>query len=121
MSETKRKTRDTILTKLPDGSADSVLEVLNNLRNEYGEGFSEVFRTITADNGSEFARLHEIESLSVTQVYFTHPYSAFERGTNQRHNGLVLCLSLKVVPSMITVTAILSGLKIGATRCLGNF
>lgn len=89
LSMTERKTRNTVLTKLPDGSADSVMKALDKLRDEYGDRFCKVFRTITADNGSEFARLTEIEAPNGTQIYFTHPYSAFERGTNERHNGLV--------------------------------
>ena len=38
---------------------------------------SSVFKTITADSGSEFAELSLSEN-GETKVYFTHPYSAFE-------------------------------------------
>ena len=31
----------------------------------------------------------QLEDATVTKVYFTHPYSAFERGTNERYNGLL--------------------------------
>jgi IS30 family transposase len=48
-----------------------------------------VFKTITSDNWSEFSELPELESKTSTKVYFTHPYSSFERGTNERHNGLI--------------------------------
>ncbi|MDK0957070.1 IS30 family transposase, partial [Clostridium perfringens] len=51
--------------------------------------FSEVFKSITADNGSEFADLSEFELKTKTKVYFTHPYSSFEKGINERHNGLI--------------------------------
>ena len=39
---------------------------------EYSEHFSEVFKTIPTDNGSEFARLSELEELTDTLVYFAH-------------------------------------------------
>lgn len=48
-----------------------------------------MFKTITSDNGSEFAELASIEADTGTRVYFTHPYSSFERVTNERHNGLI--------------------------------
>ncbi|EKX94026.1 IS30 family transposase, partial [Peptostreptococcus anaerobius] len=46
-----------------------------------------LFYTITSDNGSEFSGLSDIESLVST--YFCHPYSSFERGSNERHNGIL--------------------------------
>ena len=60
-------------------------------RNLFGEQFSQVFKSITSDNGSEFADLSTIESETEanTKIYFTHPYSSFEKGTNERHNGLI--------------------------------
>ena len=64
-------------------------EQLNRIRNIYGKQFSEVFKSITGDNGSEFADLSTLESETGTKVYFTHPYCSFEKGTNERHNGLI--------------------------------
>ncbi|VYU37435.1 Uncharacterised protein [Clostridium paraputrificum] len=56
-----------------------------------GEQFSQVFKSITSDNGSEFADLSTIESETEanTKIYFTHPYSFFEKVTNEHHNGLI--------------------------------
>jgi IS30 family transposase len=48
-----------------------------------------VVRTITVDNGKEFAA-HKVLSKNLkAQVYFAHPYSAFERGANENINGLI--------------------------------
>lgn len=65
------------------------MNAFSRLRSLFGEQFSQVFKTITGDNGSEFADLFTIESETDTKVYFTHPYSSFEKGTNERHNGLI--------------------------------
>jgi len=81
--------RNFLIRKLPDGTADSVFQALENLLVEYGDRFSRVFKTITGDNGSEFSHLSELEHSTATKVYFTHPYSSFEKGTNERHNGLI--------------------------------
>ena len=45
------------------------------LREEYGEKFSNLFKSITADNGTEFSKLINLEKYGVL-VYFTHPYSS---------------------------------------------
>jgi len=58
-------------------------------REECGDRFSSVFKTITSDNGSEFTNLSDLEQVTATNIYFTHPYSSFKRGTNERHNGLI--------------------------------
>ena len=46
------------------------------------------FKSITSDNGSEFSRLIELESRNM-KVYFAHPYSSYECGTNKNINGLI--------------------------------
>lgn len=83
---TERKTHKEIIRKLPEKSASSVLEALNKLALEAGELFPQVFKSITADNGSEFA---ELSSFVYSDVYFAHPYSSYERGTNEHNNGLI--------------------------------
>ena len=57
------------------------------LRNLYGERFGRVFRSITSDNGSEFASLPQL--LPTIPVYYAHPYSAYERGLNEKQNSLI--------------------------------
>lgn len=50
----------------------------------------EYFKTLTTDNGSEFSTLSQIENdVSHVKVYYTHAYSAWEKGSNERHNGLL--------------------------------
>jgi IS30 family transposase len=85
----ERKTRKFIVRKIADKSASAVMAEIDKLREECGERFSAVFKTITGDNGSEFANLSDIENETDTTIYFTHPYSSFEKGTNERHNGLI--------------------------------
>lgn len=85
----ERQTRNAIIRKISSKTAEAVIDELHAIRNIFGSNFSQVFKTITGDNGSEFANLASLESTTATQVYFTHPYSSFEKGTNERHNGLI--------------------------------
>ncbi|MGE9994998.1 IS30 family transposase, partial [Peptoniphilaceae bacterium SGI.137] len=59
------------------------------IRSQYGEHWDDIFKTITTDNGSEFSLLSDLEELSKTLVYFTHPYTSCEKGSVERHNGLI--------------------------------
>jgi transposase, IS30 family len=85
----ERKTRESIVRKITAKTADAVMDEIKNIRAIFGDKFSEVFKTITTDNGSEFADLACLEESTNTKVYFTHPYSSYEKGTNERHNGLI--------------------------------
>lgn len=85
----ERKTRDLFVVRLPDKSADSVISVFERVKKELGDKFGKVFRTITTDNGSEFARLPEPENASEVKIYFAHPYTSCEKGTIENHNGLI--------------------------------
>jgi IS30 family transposase len=85
----ERQTRNAIVRQIASKTADAVMNELSNIRRIYGNQFSQVFKTITGDNGSEFANLSTLEDDTDTNVYFTHPYSSFEKGTNERHNGLI--------------------------------
>ena len=46
-------------------------------------------RTITNDNGPEFARHEKTAKALKAKVYFNHPYSSWQRGTNENTNGLI--------------------------------
>ena len=46
-------------------------------------------KTITSDNGSEFADHQQIAKSLKVKYYFAHPYSSWERGSNENTNGLV--------------------------------
>lgn len=85
---TERQTRFEIIRAIDAKDADSVTYAINQLIQEYGADFSLIFRSITADNGSEFAQLSETLK-GLTDVYFTHPYTSCERGTNENHNPMI--------------------------------
>ena len=48
-----------------------------------------LFQTVTFDNGREFAWHEKIAAVLGGEVYFAHPYSSWERGTNENTNGLI--------------------------------
>ena len=54
---------------------------------EYGQHFPQVFKTITVDNGNEFAGFAQTEAWG-SKVFLAHPYTSWERAQNERHNGL---------------------------------
>lgn len=84
----ERMTRNAIWLKVRDHSAGAVTEAVQKLKLEFGEHFSDVFKSITADNGSEFADL-SAQKTGTTEVYFTHPFSSWEKGTNECHNRML--------------------------------
>lgn len=43
--------------------------------------------SITADNGTEFSRLAAV--FDPKHIYYAHPYSSWERGSNENHNRLI--------------------------------
>lgn len=47
------------------------------------------FKTITADNGTEFHQYPKIETATNTRFYFARPYHSWERGSNENVNGLI--------------------------------
>lgn len=55
LSLLEKKTENYIAIWIPGKDADSVLNAMQSLRGEFGDKFSQVFKTITVDNGSEFS------------------------------------------------------------------
>jgi transposase, IS30 family len=56
---------------------------------ELVQAHPDLFKTITADNGSEFHGFEEVERLTGVPIYFATPYHSWERGTNENTNGLI--------------------------------
>ena len=88
----ERLTRKEIIFKMENQKSESVIRCLNVLEREYGKSFKKIFKSITVDNGSEFANYKGLErsifgrETKRTTVYYCHPYSSYERGTNERLN-----------------------------------
>jgi len=93
---TERVSRNEIIRKLPDRKQESVIHALDVMERQMGRiKFRKKFKTITVDNGSEFLNSSEMERSCLskkklrTRVYYAHPYSAYERGTNENMNRMI--------------------------------
>ena len=93
---TERKTRWEIIIMIPNRKAETIVKALDALERRYGAvNFRKIFRSITVDNGSEFAMADGIERSAInktlprTKVYFCHPYSSWERGSNENQNLMI--------------------------------
>ena len=91
---TERKTREEIITLLYEHTMEQVVKALDSLEEKWGSLFSQIFKTITVDNGSEFSNCAGMEKSALgdgsrTKVYYCHPYSSYERGTNENQNRLI--------------------------------
>ena len=83
----ERVTRKRHIVKIPSRTAAAVREGMEKVAAIYGDRFRDVFKSVTSDNGSEFARLSE--ALPGISVYYADPYSSYQRGTNEKQNSLV--------------------------------
>lgn len=85
LSLVERVSGYTILGKLLDRSAQTTTGRAIELIRNHGAPF----KTITADNGTEFHDYENIEQATGVQIYFATPYHSWERGTNENTNGLI--------------------------------
>ncbi len=91
----ERMGREEIIMKIRNKKSSTVVRALNRLEKRYGsKGFREKFKTITCDNGVEFLDVKGIEKSIYTKqprttVYYCHPYSSYERGTNENINRMI--------------------------------
>lgn len=92
----ERKTRHELVLKTKDRTSESILKALNRLEKKLGApAFREIFKTITCDNGVEFSDSESIEKSCInktmkrTELYYCHPYSSWERGTNENINRMI--------------------------------
>lgn len=92
----ERVTRQELVFKINSKAQPEVIRVLNRLERKLGRpGFAETFKTITTDNGCEFLNFEGVEqslfrkNKKRTKMYFAHPYSSWERGTNENINKMI--------------------------------
>lgn len=89
----ERKTRFQLTIKMKDRKANTVVKAIKKLKNKYPElkeyKINEIFKSITFDNGVEFSNWIAIEKYLKTTIYFAHPYSSCERGSNENGNKLL--------------------------------
>ena len=70
-----------VKTRHAEGVATAVIAALKPLKS--------LVRTITFDNGLEFAQHERISAATDAKIYFADPYSSWQRGTNENWNGLL--------------------------------
>ena len=81
----ERTSRFALAAALPRRTSSAVAEVVIDLLRAHKERC----KTITFDNGKEFAEHEFIGQCLGAQVYFAHPYCSWERGCNENTNGLL--------------------------------
>jgi IS30 family transposase len=80
-----RKSKFSLFTLVVDKTKDSVTKAIETSLIPY----KKKSKTITYDNGKEFAGHQEIASKLGVNCYFAKPYHSWERGLNEHTNGLL--------------------------------
>jgi len=82
----ERKTRFTLILKLKSKKSEEVANMFSEKLNQLNTVFK---KSMTYDNGIEMAKHQKITENTGIKIYFAHPYSSWERGTNENTNGLI--------------------------------
>lgn len=85
VSLTERKSRYTLIRKVKRKTAEAVSKTIIHLLRP----LSGRVKTLTSDNGKEFAEHKAIANALNAKFYFAHPYASWERGLNENTNGLI--------------------------------
>lgn len=87
---TERLTRYELVFRVSAKNAKSTVRALDNALSKFPQG---TFKTVTVDNGSEFQDCygmeHDRQGNKRLTVYYCHPYTSCERGSNERQNRLL--------------------------------
>ena len=82
----ERMTRFTLFWRIATKEAGEVSSAIAAMLANLPASF---LKTLTFDNGKEFADFAELEQVLGLKVYFAKPYHSWERGTNENRNGVV--------------------------------
>ncbi len=80
-----RKSKYAMIKKVSSKKAEEVTKALIEMLLP----LKPITKTITSDNGKEFAYHKAVSKALDTNFYFAHPYSSWERGLNEHTNGLI--------------------------------
>jgi len=88
------KNKGAILTAIDRSSRECIIKKLHNksaLETELAvvEALKDKAKTITSDNGNEFANHQNIANKVDADYYFANPYASYERGSIENLNGLI--------------------------------
>ncbi len=92
---TERMSRKELIFKMSSKTQKCVIDVIDKLERRYKSKFQKIFNSITMDNGSEFLDMESLERSCLkagtkrTTCYYAHPYSSWERGSNENQNKLI--------------------------------
>ena len=84
-TEVERKSRLLMAAKVQQISSDATIQVQKTMFQALPK---EARRSTTLDNGPENHRHNQLGELGM-ETYFADPYSSWQRGTNEYHNGLL--------------------------------
>lgn len=82
----ERKSRYLVAIKLADKTSSHMSTCTITA---LGETPARLRRTMTVDNGKEFAAFERTDQALKMQTYFANPHAPWERGTNENTNGLL--------------------------------
>jgi IS30 family transposase len=86
----ERKSRRALYVLLKNKTQQEAIAALKSIQTRVGGDFTQVFKTITADNGSEFLDFEGMkEAAGCDEIYYAHPYSSWGRGSNENGNKLL--------------------------------
>lgn len=77
-----RKNKSNFTHKLKERNSNGIFDAVKLMKNFYGDGF----KTLTVDNGKEFACHERITNQLGVQVFFAEPGKPHQRGSNENFN-----------------------------------
>lgn len=87
LSLLEKKTENYLAIRIRNKTSQTVMEAMQALCAEFGDGFSKVFKTITVDNGSEFSDLAKLEAWG--RACFSP--TLIPLGNTPKMNGTTVC------------------------------
>lgn len=95
MTLLERLTKKYIVIEMIEHTNECIKQAIDSLEDEYGDNFRKIFKSMTTDNGHEFLNYDKIEisrfdeNKRRTTVYYTDPYSSWQKGMNENCNGIL--------------------------------